>query len=145
MDIGKVTVDLDDINLIPSIGAPDLMQYLQVLPGFVSTGDQGGQLYIRGGTPIQNMTMFDGMILYSLFHSIGLFSVFDPEIIRSVGRVYSAAFPAEYGGRGFLLSLMLKPATGASTASPPLPTPTPFQQACCWKDLWAKASATAVE
>lgn len=98
VDIGKVTVDIDDINLIPSIGAPDLMQYLQVLPGFVSTGDQGGQLYIRGGTPVQNMTMFDGMILYSPFHSIGLFSVFDPEIIRSAD-VYSAAFPAEYGGR----------------------------------------------
>lgn len=98
VDIGKVTVDIKDINLIPSIGAPDLMQYLQVLPGIVSTGDQGGQLYIRGGTAIQNMTLFDGMILYSPFHSIGLFSVFDPEIIRSAD-VYSAAFPAQYGGR----------------------------------------------
>ncbi|MFK7971325.1 MAG: carboxypeptidase-like regulatory domain-containing protein [Bacteroidia bacterium] len=96
--IGNTKISVSDIKLIPSIGAPDLMQYLQVLPGVVSTGDQGGQLYIRGGTPIQNMTLFDGMILYSPFHSIGLFSVFDPEIIRSAD-VFSAAFPAQYGGR----------------------------------------------
>ena len=32
----------------------DLAQYLQVLPGVIFTGDQGGQLYIRGGSPIQN-------------------------------------------------------------------------------------------
>jgi len=43
------------ISQIPSIGGqPDLAQYLQVLPGVIFTGDQGGQLYIRGGSPIQN-------------------------------------------------------------------------------------------
>ncbi|MEM7657146.1 MAG: TonB-dependent receptor, partial [Bacteroidota bacterium] len=78
--------------------AADLAQFLQVLPGVVFTGDQGGQLYIRGGTPIQNMVLLDDMIVYSPFHSIGLFSVFDPDYIRSVD-VYSAGFPAAYGGR----------------------------------------------
>ena len=49
------TIRPADIKRIPSFGgAPDLVQALQVLPGFVSTGDQGGQLYIRGGSPIQN-------------------------------------------------------------------------------------------
>ena len=34
-----------DIKRIPSLGGtPDLVQVLQTLPGFVSTGDQGGQL-----------------------------------------------------------------------------------------------------
>ena len=43
------------ISQLPSIGGiPDIAQYLQILPGVVFTGDQGGQLYIRGGTPIQN-------------------------------------------------------------------------------------------
>ncbi len=96
--VGQVTFSPKEINLLPSIGAPDLMQYLQVLPGIVFTGDQGGQVYIRGGTPIQNMTLMDGMINYSPFHSIGLFSTFDPDYIRSV-EVYSAGFPAKYGGR----------------------------------------------
>ena len=36
-----------DIKRIPSLGGtPDLVQVLQTLPGFVSTGDQGGQLYL---------------------------------------------------------------------------------------------------
>ena len=87
------------IMRIPSIGGvPDLAQYLQVLPGVVFTGDQGGQLYIRGGTPIQNKVLLDGLVVYNPFHSIGLFSVFDTDIIKNV-QVYSAGFGAEYGGR----------------------------------------------
>jgi hypothetical protein len=97
-DIGVTRISTRQINLMPSLGAPDLAQYLQVLPGVISTGDQGGQLYVRGGTPIMNMTYLDGMIVYSPFHSIGLFSIFDTDYIRSVD-VYSAAYPAQYGGR----------------------------------------------
>ena len=66
------------LKKLPSIGGEaDIAQYLQVLPGVVFTGDQGGQLYIRGGAPIHNVVLLDGMILYNAFHSIGLFSVFD--------------------------------------------------------------------
>ena len=84
---------------LPSMGGtPDLAQYLQVLPGVIFTGDQGGQLYIRGGTPIQNKVILDGMVVYNPFHSIGLFSVFDVDILKSV-QVYTAGFGAEYGGR----------------------------------------------
>ncbi|MDP5171596.1 MAG: TonB-dependent receptor [Bacteroidia bacterium] len=95
---GVTAISPQEIKLLPSVGGADLAQYLQLLPGVVFTGDQGGQLYIRGGTPIQNMTLVDGMILYSPFHSIGLFSVFDPDYIRTVD-VYSAGFGANYGGR----------------------------------------------
>lgn len=98
IEVGVTRITSKQINLMPSLGTPDLAQYLQVLPGVVNTGDQGGQLYIRGGTPIMNMTLLDGMIVYSPFHSLGLFSIFDPDYIKSVD-VYSAAFPAMYGGR----------------------------------------------
>ena len=91
-------IDPVAINKLPSVGEPDLAQYLQVLPGVVFTGDQGGQLYIRGGLPIQNKVLLDGMVIYNPFHSIGLFSVFDNDIMRSAD-VYSAGFGAEYGGR----------------------------------------------
>ncbi|KAA9325242.1 TonB-dependent receptor [Adhaeribacter soli] len=87
------------ITALPSIGGePDVAQYLQTIPGVVSTGDQGGQLYIRGGTPVQTLFLLDGMIIYNPFHSIGLFSVFDTDIIRNV-EVYTGGFNAEYGGR----------------------------------------------
>ena len=71
---------------------------MQVIPGGVFTGDQGGQLYIRGGSPIQNKVLLDGMIFYSPFHSIGLFSLFDTDIIRNAD-VYTGGFSAKYGGR----------------------------------------------
>ncbi len=88
-----------EIQSIPTIGGqPDLAQYLQILPGVIFSGDQGGQLYIRGGPPIQNKVLYDGMIIYNPFHSIGLFSVFDVDILKNVD-VYTGGFGAEYGGR----------------------------------------------
>lgn len=69
-----VKITPKQIKQIPNIGGqPDLAQYLQVLPGVIFTGDQGGQLYIRGGAPIQNKVVLDGMVIYNPFHSIGLF------------------------------------------------------------------------
>lgn len=97
--VSVTRVTSKQILRLPSVGGmPDLAQYLQVLPGVVSTGDQGGQLYMRGGTPIQNKVLIDGMTIYNPFHSIGLFSVFDVDIIKSAD-VYTAGFNAEYGGR----------------------------------------------
>ncbi len=99
VQIGVTSVSPKQINKIPSVGGqPDLAQYLQVLPGVVFTGDQGGQLYIRGGSPIQNKVMIDGMIIYNPFHSIGLFSVFETDIIRNA-EVNTGGFNAEHGGR----------------------------------------------
>ena len=94
-----IKITKQDLEMMPTIGGePDLAQYMQVIPGVIFTGDQGGQLYIRGGSPIQNKVLLDGMIIYSPFHSIGLFSVFDSDIIRNTD-VYTGGFSAEYGGR----------------------------------------------
>lgn len=97
VSVNKISVK--EIKQIPSVGGdPDLVQYLQVVPGVVFSGDQGGQLYIRGGTPIQNKLLLDGMVIYNPFHSIGLYSVFDADIIRAAD-IYTGGFNAEYGDR----------------------------------------------
>ncbi|MBN2778705.1 MAG: TonB-dependent receptor [Bacteroidales bacterium] len=97
--ISKVKVSPQQIKQLPSIGSePDIAQYLQVVPGVTFTGDQGGQLYIRGGSNIQNLVLLDGMVIYNPFHSIGLFSVFDSDIIRNAD-IYTGGFNSEYGGR----------------------------------------------
>ncbi len=97
MAVNKATPK--EIKQIPSIGGvADLAQYMQVLPGVIFTGDQGGQLFIRGGSPVQNLILLDGMVIYNPFHSIGLFSVFDTDIIRSAD-IYTAGFSSKYGGR----------------------------------------------
>ena len=97
--IAVESVTPQEIKSLPSLGAEgDLVQYMQVVPGVVSSGDQGGQLYIRGGTPVQNKVLLDGMVIYNPFHSIGLFSVFDTDILKNTD-VYTAGFGAQYGGR----------------------------------------------
>ena len=88
----------DMAHVVAIGGEPDFAQYLQTTPGVVTTGDQGGQMYIRGGSPIQNKVLLDGMTIYNPFHSIGFFSVFDTDIIRSAD-IYTGGFSAEYGGR----------------------------------------------
>ena len=97
--ISQLKVSKKQIKALPATGGePDLLQYLQVLPGVISTGDQGGQLFIRGGSPVQNKILLDGLTIYNPFHSIGLFSTFETEIIRNVD-VLTGGFNAEHGGR----------------------------------------------
>jgi len=97
--VSTLQVTSKQIRSLPSIGGEaDIAQYLPVLPGIIVSGDQGGQLYIRGGSPVQNRIMIDGMTIYNPFHSIGFFSVFETETIRSVD-VLTGGFNAEHGGR----------------------------------------------
>lgn len=99
VQISRVSVSPKQIKALPSIGGDaDIAQYLQVIPGIVSTGDQGGQLFIRGGAPVQNKILLDGLNIYNPFHSLGFFSVFETELIRNV-EVLTGGFNAEYGGR----------------------------------------------
>lgn len=99
VQVSKLRVTPQQIRSLPSTGGDsDIAQYLTVLPGIVVSGDQGGQLYIRGGSPVQNRILLDGMTIYNPFHSIGLFSVFETEAIRSVD-VLTGGFNAEHGGR----------------------------------------------
>lgn len=99
VQVSKIAITAKQIRSLPSAGGQaDIAQYLTVVPGIVFTGDQGGQLYIRGGSPVQNRILMDGMTIYNPFHSIGFFSVFETELIRNVD-VLTGGFNAEYGGR----------------------------------------------
>lgn len=96
---GTITVTPREMKMLPSTGGePDIAQYLQVVPGVIFTGDQGGQLYIRGGSPTQTGILLDGITIYNPFHSIGLYSVFETDAIRNVD-IQTAGFNAQYGNR----------------------------------------------
>jgi len=91
-------LDAKQIEKIPAYGAtPDLVQYLQMLPGITFTGDQGGQLYIRGGSQSMNKFLVDGISLYNPIHSMGLFSVIDTDILQGAD-VYTGGFGAKFSG-----------------------------------------------
>jgi hypothetical protein len=97
--ISEITLDKKALERVPSMGAEnDIIGAISITPGVITTGDQGGQLYVRGGTPIQNKILLDGMTIYSPFHSIGFFSIFETELVQSTS-IYTGGFDAEYGGR----------------------------------------------
>jgi hypothetical protein len=97
--ISKLKLDQKGLERIPSYGAEnDIVGAFSVTPGVVTTGDQGGQLYVRGGTPIQNKVLLDGMTVYNPFHSIGFFSIFETELVKNVD-IYTGGFESKYGGR----------------------------------------------
>lgn len=126
VNFSRITVTPKQIKALPSAGGEaDIAQYIQVLPGVISTGDQGGQIYIRGGSPVQNKILLDGMTIYNPFHSIGFFSVFETEAIKSA-EVLTGGFGAEYGGRISAI-VDLKTREGDKTRYGGLVSASPFQ------------------
>ena len=98
-EAGLTTIRAQDIERIPTPDLDgDLASYLQSLPGIVSLGDRGGRLYVRGGTPAQNLVLVDGQLIYQPFHIVGFFSAFPQDLISSVN-MYAGGFGARYSGR----------------------------------------------
>ena len=96
---GLQTIRPQDMELVPAPDvSADLVNYLTTLPGVVASGDRGGQLFIRGGEPTQNLVELDGMLIYQPFHIIGFYSAFPADIVR-ISDVYAGGFGAKYGGR----------------------------------------------
>ena len=96
---GLQTVRPKDVEYIPTPDvSADLVSYITTIPGVVSSGDQGGQLFVRGGEPTQNLVLLDGMLIYQPFHLIGFYSAFPVEIMNSAD-VYAGGFGARFGGR----------------------------------------------
>ena len=97
--IGSLSIPMDKIKSMPALlGEVDVLKALSFTPG-VSTGTEGSAgLYIRGGTPDQNLILLDEVPVYNVTHLGGFFSVFNPNSLKSVD-LYKGAFPARYGGR----------------------------------------------
>ncbi len=97
--VSVIKISPEEMKRMPSYGGEaDVAQMMQIIPGVTTTGDQGGQLFIRGGPPVQNKVLMDGAVIYNPFHSIGFFSVFDTDVLSNMD-VYAGGFSAEYGGR----------------------------------------------
>lgn len=96
---GHQRIRPEEIEIIPAPDvSSDLAGYLTTLPGVVTRGDRGGQFFIRGGEPTQNLVIMDGMTVYQPFHVLGFYSAFPAEIIDHVD-FFAGGFGAKYGGR----------------------------------------------
>ncbi len=98
-DLGRQVVTPADIRAVPvPAGTGDLASYLQTLPGVTTTGDRGGQIYVHGGTPAENLVLLDGIQVYQPYHILGFFSVFPEELVSSAD-FYAGDFGARYSSR----------------------------------------------
>lgn len=98
-DMQRQVVTPTDLRMVPVPGGTrDLATYLQTLPGVTTTGDRGGQLFVRGGNPADNMVLVDGVPIYQPFHILGFFSVFSEDLV-STADFYPGGFGARYHGR----------------------------------------------
>ena len=99
VQMSKMAIPIDQIKRLPAIGGEvDLLKVLQLLPGIQSGGEGSTGLYVRGGSPDQNLILLDGVPLYSVNHLFGFFSVFNADAVRNMS-ITKGGFPARYGGR----------------------------------------------
>ncbi|GAB3225064.1 TonB-dependent receptor [Algoriphagus aestuariicola] len=99
MEMGKATVPIETIKNIPALfGEVDLLRSLQLLPGVKSAGEGTTGIFVRGGSADQNLVQLDGAPVYNPSHFFGIFSVFNPDGLKSVD-LYKGNMPASFGGR----------------------------------------------
>ncbi|MBI2416518.1 MAG: carboxypeptidase-like regulatory domain-containing protein [Ignavibacteriales bacterium] len=96
--VSKVNLSSSEVNKIPRVIEADLLRALQTLPGITALSDFSSALYVRGGTPDQNMYLIDGTDVYNPEHAFGIFSTFNTNAIKKV-ELSKGGFGAEYGGR----------------------------------------------
>jgi hypothetical protein len=100
-DVKKVGVlQLSPANLdkLPSLGEKDVMRAFQLMPGVGATNESSSGAYVRGGTPDQNLVVFDGFTIYQVDHLYGFFSAFNSNAIKDL-QLFKGGFSAQYGGR----------------------------------------------
>ncbi|GLR15556.1 TonB-dependent receptor [Portibacter lacus] len=98
-EMSVIDVPIAQIKKIPALlGEVDVLKTLQLLPGVQSGGEGQSGLYVRGGSPDQNLILLDGVPVYNANHLFGFFSVFNADAIKDV-KLTKGGFPARYGGR----------------------------------------------
>ena len=97
--MSTIDIPIKQIKQVPALlGETDVLKALQLLPGVQSGGEGQNGLYVRGGSPDQNLILLDGVPVYNASHLFGFFSVFNADAIKDV-KLIKGGFPARYGSR----------------------------------------------
>lgn len=96
--VSKIGFSPAQMAALPSFGEKDVFRSLQLLPGVSGSNESSSGLYVRGGTPDQNLILFDGFTVYHVDHLFGFFSAFNTNAIKDV-QLHKGGFDAKYGGR----------------------------------------------
>ena len=97
--MSSIVVPIETIEDLPALGGEvDVLRTLQLLPGISSGGEGASGLFVRGGSPDQNLVLLDGVPVYNASHLFGFLSVFNSDAINNM-ELIKGGFPARYGGR----------------------------------------------
>ena len=97
--MGVQKIDIKTIKQVPVVfGEADVLRVVMSLPGVKTVGEASTGLNVRGGSTDQNLILFNDATIYNPSHFFGLFSAFNPEVIKDV-ELYKSSIPAKYGGR----------------------------------------------
>ena len=94
----KLTMQTRELASVPSIAEADVFRAVQALPGVSSLSDFSSGLYVRGGSPDQNLILLDDIDVYNPNHLFGFFSTFIVDAVKTVD-LQKSGYPARYGGR----------------------------------------------
>ena len=95
---GGINVAPNKLGILPGLIEPDVLLSLQLLPGIQSPNETASGLHIRGGSPDQNLVLFDGIKMYQSGHFFGLISSFNPYVTKKIS-LYRGGTRAKYGDR----------------------------------------------
>ena len=95
---GRTTLQIKELKAAPAAIEADPIRTIQTLPGVATLSDFSVGLYVRGGTPDQNLILLDGTDVYNASHMFGLFSTFPADAAKST-ELLRGGYPAKYGGR----------------------------------------------
>ena len=99
VDAGLQRIRPVDVRSVPAPDVSgDLANYLVSLSGVVTSGDRGGQLFIRGGEPTQNQVLLDGIPVFQPFHVLGFYSAFPADLLQTAD-LYAGGYDAGFGGQ----------------------------------------------
>ena len=96
--VSQISLSPKKLASIPNLGEKDIFRAIQLLPGVSGTNESSSGLYVRGGTPDQNLVLLDGFTVYHVDHFYGFFSAFNSGAVKDI-QLFKGGFPAVYGGR----------------------------------------------
>ena len=96
--ISTIKLTPKQISDLPSLGEKDIFRSFQLMPGIGGSNEASAGLYVRGGTPDQNLIMYDGFTVYHQEHLFGMFSAFNSNAVKDV-QLYKGGFESKFGGR----------------------------------------------
>lgn len=95
---GSIKIKPRSLDILAGQSEPDILQNIQLLPGIESPSETASGIYIRGGSPDQNLILWDGIKMYNSDHFFGMISAFNPYITKAV-TVSRGGTKSEYGDR----------------------------------------------